>query len=648
VDRVLFGTALLLGAIAVFWIGLVFVDSNALAFTVTAVIGGVYGIGCAELLKFENATSTLAKALCAANEKIDDLNKWLDGLDPSLHNAVRLRIEGERVGLPAPILTPYLVGLLVMLGLLGTFVGMVDTLRGAVMVIEGTAELQAIRDGLAAPIKGLGLAFGTSVAGIATSAMLGLMSTLCRRRRMLETRQLDTKIPTVFQAYSLIHHQRETFSALRLQTHALPEVVDKLDAMADKLGGLGEVLIENQNLHYTSVRANFAELINSMDKAFKENLTENIRLAGEAIQPLLQNTLTGFTQEMQKAHERLNRFVEENIEAVSRRSAAQSDEIVQSWKAGLEAHHHSNDELIERMHNLFSEYFRRTAGEFAARAQTAAAMMQDELALVLQSSEKLIDSRIETEVAWIEGHRHRMDRLGSAMRDDLIALRDDEERRGQAALERLEKLEAVVTSHLTTLGQALETPISRLIKTASEAPRAAAKVIDLLRQEALKRVHSDNQLLEEHQRLIETLNTLLTSLSLSSTEQCKANEQLVNASKIMMEDVGRRFAEQVDSKVTAISKVADTFAGSAVEMASLGDAFRVAMDLFSAANGDLIENLARIEESLDKATTRSDDQLGYYVAQAREMIDHSILSQKQIIDALRQLALKNGTHPEVC
>ena len=57
------------------------------------------------------------------------------------------------LALPAPVLTPYLVGLLVMLGLLGTFVGMVETLQGAVIALEGTTELQAIRAGLAAPIK---------------------------------------------------------------------------------------------------------------------------------------------------------------------------------------------------------------------------------------------------------------------------------------------------------------------------------------------------------------------------------------------------------------------------------------------------------------------------------------------------------------
>ena len=45
-----------------------------------------------------------------------------------------------------------------MLGLLGTFVGMVDTLRGAVSALEGTTELAAVRAGLAAD-QGLGSSF---------------------------------------------------------------------------------------------------------------------------------------------------------------------------------------------------------------------------------------------------------------------------------------------------------------------------------------------------------------------------------------------------------------------------------------------------------------------------------------------------------
>ncbi|MEH6636804.1 MAG: hypothetical protein V7700_14860, partial [Halioglobus sp.] len=196
-NRSLFVAAFLLGATAVIWMGSTFVGSDKLALTVIVVIGCVYTLGFAELLQFRRATTTLAQALsntvATPGEKITDLERWLQRVHPSLRNAVRLRIEGERIGLPAPVITPYLVGLLVMLGLLGTFVGMVDTLKGAVFALEGTTELQAIRAGLAAPINGLSLAFGTSVAGVAASAMLGLIATLSRRDRILATRQLDSK-----------------------------------------------------------------------------------------------------------------------------------------------------------------------------------------------------------------------------------------------------------------------------------------------------------------------------------------------------------------------------------------------------------------------------------------------------------------------
>ena len=47
-----------------------------------------------------------------------------------------------------------------------------------------------------------------------------------------------------------------------------------------------------------------------------------------------------------------------------------------------------------------------------------------------------------------------------------------------------------------------------------------------------------------------------------------------------------------------------------------------------------MENLARIEQALGVSNERSDEQLAYYVAQAREIIDHNLLSHQKIISAL--------------
>jgi hypothetical protein len=153
-NKNLFAAAFLAGAIGIVWVGVGFIDSSFLALAMTIVIGAVYGFGAFELRQYRQATGTLTAALAAIPDKLADLNDWLVGVHPSLHNPVRLRIEGERVGLPGPALTPYLVGLLVMLGMLGTFLGMVVTLKGAVFALEKTTDLEAMRSALAVPVKG--------------------------------------------------------------------------------------------------------------------------------------------------------------------------------------------------------------------------------------------------------------------------------------------------------------------------------------------------------------------------------------------------------------------------------------------------------------------------------------------------------------
>ncbi|MFT6266139.1 MAG: hypothetical protein ACJAWS_002295, partial [Oleiphilaceae bacterium] len=147
--RFIFTTVFLLGISVIAWMGVGFIGTNLLALTIIAVIACVYIAGFIELIQFRGATSSLNNFLYKLSIEqpllVTELDQKLSKLHASLLNSVRLRIEGERVPLPAPVLSPYLVGLLVMLGLLGTFAGMVDTLQGAVIALEGTTELQAVR-----------------------------------------------------------------------------------------------------------------------------------------------------------------------------------------------------------------------------------------------------------------------------------------------------------------------------------------------------------------------------------------------------------------------------------------------------------------------------------------------------------------------
>ena len=153
----------------------------------------------------------------------------------------------------------------------------------------------------------------------------------------------------------------------------------------------------------------------------------------------------------------------------------------------------------------------------------------------------------------------------------------------------------------------------------------------------------DNAMLEERGRILETLETLLDAVNHASTEQRAAIDALVAASADLLDRVGTRFTDKVDAEAGKMADVAAQITGSAVEVASLGEAFGFAVQLFSQSNDKLVAHLQRIEGALGKSIARSDEQLAYYVAQAREVIDLSIMSQKQIVEDLQQLASQPGT-----
>src|SRR4029077_7580351 len=73
-------------------------------------------------------------------------------------------------------------GLLIFLGLLGTFWGLIDTVSSVGRVLEGLkvggdagATFDALKEGLAAPLAGMGISFSSSLFGLAGSLMLGFL-----------------------------------------------------------------------------------------------------------------------------------------------------------------------------------------------------------------------------------------------------------------------------------------------------------------------------------------------------------------------------------------------------------------------------------------------------------------------------------------
>ena len=76
----------------------------------------------------------------------------------------------------------YMTGLLVFLGLLGTFWGLIETVGSVGKVIDGlkvggdaASVFDTLKEGLAAPLGGMGISFSSSLFGLAGSLILGFL-----------------------------------------------------------------------------------------------------------------------------------------------------------------------------------------------------------------------------------------------------------------------------------------------------------------------------------------------------------------------------------------------------------------------------------------------------------------------------------------
>lgn len=639
--RILFSIAFALGAAAIAWTAAIFVGNNHLALAVTLAIAIAFLLGFHELFNYRRATTSLSNGLSSIprgpDTGKDELNQWLQSIDPSLHNAVQQRIEGERTGLPAPVMTPYLVGLLVMLGLLGTFIGMVDTLQGAVFALQGTTELQAIRDGLTAPINGLSLAFGTSVAGVAASAMLGLASTLCRRERMLVTSHLDDHSAAAIPQFSLAHNQREAYRALQQQAQVLPDVAARLDALADSLQGMGTGLADqlnsNQGQFHTDMKLVYTELAQSVDTSLRESLGASAQLAGDSIKPAIDEAMAGISEQAIATHELLASTSEAQFASLSERFIEVSSELGQTWQQSdqerLAQWNASFEQSQQQSLTRFGEAASEVTAQLRALAETQGTAMQ-------ACNQQITGLSAELNDGWRDA-AGQMQSLTQTVSAELSQLRDDEVQRAAQTAESLAKLEASAAEQLAQLGRELEQPMTRLIETASETPRAAAEVIGQLRSEISATIERDKQLLEDRQQVMTQLNTLSESLSASTNEQHKSLASLVDNSTRILASAGDRFNERLDQEQIKLSEAAATVSSSSVEMGSMAAAFGTAIEQFSESNSELLQQLARIESAMGDATARSDEQMAYYVSQAREIIDQSLASQREVFEELREI-----------
>ncbi|GAA6120839.1 DUF802 domain-containing protein [Acidovorax sp. FG27] len=959
-----FAAAFATGVAVIGWVAVGYGVGHPLALAITVAIGCFYLLGARELHGYRQDTRALAGALRAmpGGAAAGSLADWLDRLPAGLRNAVRQRVEGGRAGLPAPVLAPYLTGLLVLLGMVGTFLGMVVTLQGTGAALSGADGLGAIRDALSAPVRGLGLAFGTSVAGVAASAMLGLMAALARRERLQAGQQLDALLPTTLRPFTPSHQREASLRLLEQQAGQLPALVDRItEAMAAMERGqaaLAERLQVDQARFYRETAAAYTGLAAAVERTLMASTAESARLAGAALQPAVEAALAGLGRESAQLQTALADQVRRQLDGMARQFTAATGAVTTQWTEALDTHRQTSDATAQALQGTLegfthqfeqrstaladelaghlarqsdtlaarwseaqarqaseaaqhaarheaalqdaADHWARHAGALHASVQDGHARLQAELAerdaarqqawddalravsgalqrdwqtaqdgatrqwrelggqlaataqgIADRSAEQAghlltqIDRRAAQDearqaawtqslqavaeslraewqaaqlqstgqwhqlgevlaatadgisrrsaeqathllgqierraaqdearqaawtqslqavaeslraewqaaqlqstgqwhqlgevlaatadgisqrsaeqathllgqielraaqdearqAAWTQslqavaeslraewqaaqlqstGQWHRLGEVLAATADTVTSraaeqatqaleridqraaqdearqaawaeslralsttLRGEWEQAGAATAARWDEASAALARSTGEITEALDAHAQRtlgeigtLVQTASEAPRAAAEVIGELRRKLEDGMARDNDMLQERSRILSSLSTLMETVQESSARQRGAIDALLDGSSAALDQAGTRFAATLEAQAGRMDGVAAQLTGSAVEVASLGEAFGAAVQHFGHANEQLVAQLQRIEAALAKSLARSDEQLDYYVAQAREVIELSVGAQKQVMDGLQQVA----------
>jgi hypothetical protein len=175
----------------------------------------------------------------------------------------------------------YLIGLLVFLGLLGTFWGLLQTIASIGDTIQsldpgggGTNDvLNALKAGLSAPLSGMGTAFSSSLFGLSGSLILGFLDLQAGRAQNRFYTELENWLSTVTDPnsdFQVIEAKDGTSDELKVLTERLrtmqesggaanPRIAASMANLADGITGLVKNMRSEQQMMRDWVEAQSKE-----------------------------------------------------------------------------------------------------------------------------------------------------------------------------------------------------------------------------------------------------------------------------------------------------------------------------------------------------------------------------------------------------
>jgi biopolymer transport protein ExbB/TolQ len=227
------------------------------------------------------------------------------------------------------LLAKYFLSICILLGLLGTFLGILESIRGTYVTLSMVRETETLIKSLHQPLHGISLAFGSSVVGIVSSLALGFAYLFFYQRQLsflsdLEQFTQATLIPALTQ------------SSGKILEGILKEIQGMRTDM-EQFSRLGQVIHKE------------AERVSTI---FREHYESLARLLHEHISQGVTNLLDGSAQSIHELVAGVRGTIRNQVETTHSLMQHQTEQYFQRMEALLA-------EARQSQQKIFDEYFQR-------------------------------------------------------------------------------------------------------------------------------------------------------------------------------------------------------------------------------------------------------------------------------------------------
>uniref|UniRef100_UPI001866FFE4 DUF802 domain-containing protein n=1 Tax=Pseudomonas sp. K5 TaxID=1156313 RepID=UPI001866FFE4 len=277
-------------------------------------------------------------------------------------------------------------------------------------------------------------------------AMLGLLSALCRRERLLGVQQLDTRIATTLHVHSQAWQRAEAFRLLQAQAGLMPALVDRLEAMSAAIeaqsGAAGERLSASQDTFHARAEAAHERLAGSVQEALQASVAQSARAVGEALQPIMAETMAGISQQTTALQASVGHAVRAQLDGLASGFEASRAATSETWNAALSSQ--------KQAHDTLSAELRSTLATLSEQHDQRAVQLLETLAARLDAS---VD-------AWTEAQSEQQQRHAALTQDLRSTLEGFSQLQGEHGARLLDAVGARLDVWVDTLSERMDSSAS--------------------------------------------------------------------------------------------------------------------------------------------------------------------------------------------